>query len=186
MAVKKTATKAPASAAAAATTPSPVVETPAQPVVDTPAVSEDVAQSRFVTILEKLVSVANVVKELTNEVKTLQKEYVKNVKSASKRTRKSPAANNGVKRAPSGFAKPARLSDELCAFLGIPAGSERARTDVTRMLNEYIKTHKLQDDQDKRRIKPDEALKKIMNIKDDVPLTYFNLQTHIKHHFVRV
>lgn len=179
----KTATKtAPASPAPAK----------AAPVADAPAVAPvaegdaDLA-TRFDAVTKVLATVLVQVRDLQNTVKALQKDAVKAIKAASaKKGRKAAAAGGDKKpRAPSGFAKPTPLSAELCTFLGVPAGTEMARTEVTRRINEYIKTKNLQDTADKRTIKPDAALQKLMNVGKDVKLTYFNLQSHMKHHFVK-
>ena len=180
MAAKKTNPTKTVAAPAADTTTAPAPAVDAEVVVP---VAVDPVQEKLDSVSDKLVLLANTIKELQTVVKVLQKDYVKSVKTASRRTRK---AAGGAKRTPSGFAKPAKLSDELCDFLSLPRGSELARTEVTRKLNAYIKENQLQDQADKRNIKPDESLKKIMNITDEVKLTYFNLQTYIKHHFVNL
>jgi hypothetical protein len=88
-------------------------------------------------------------------------------------------------RSPSGFAKPTRLSALLCDFLNLPPGSMMARTMVTKLLNKYIKDNDLQNKEDKRRIVPNEKLRSILNLSENDTITYFNLQSHIKHHFER-
>lgn len=182
-ATKQTATK-PAAAKAAAT--KQVTEPATEIVADTAAeevapVQEDAVETKFQTLQAKLALITAAVKELTIVAKTLQKDYAKAVKTVTKRGRKV----NATKRSPSGFAKPAMLSDELCDFLKIAHKSERARTEVTRMINDYIKANNLQDPTDKRNIKPDDSLQKIMNLGEGDVLSYFNLQKYIKHHFVR-
>ena len=87
------------------------------------------------------------------------------------------------KRAPSGFAKPALISKELCSFLGQPEGTEMARTEVTKHLTSYIKEHNLQDSVNKRKIVPDAKLKKLLNLSPSDEVTYFNLQKYMKVHF---
>jgi len=160
--------------------PPPVEEK--SPVPPAPVVEGD-APDRFVVILDKLASVLNDVKELAVVVKTLQKEHVKMQKQSSKKVKRSSGGADGAKRSPSGFAKPTKLSDELCDFLGVPRGSAMARTIVTKHINEYIKSNTLQDVTDKRHILPDAKLLSILSIKDGEKLTYFNLQTYIKQHF---
>lgn len=172
-------------------TPAPVVETPA-PVVETTPVVEDVVETtqtvevdKFVVVLERLQRFSTELKDTIALVKTLQKEFQKVQKSSVKKTKKtSPVASNKP-RTPSGFAKPTKLSDDLCAFLGVPSGSEMARTEVTRVINEYIKKNSLQDTNDKRTIVPDTKLMSILKLGEGDKLTYFNLQTYIKHHFHR-
>lgn len=136
---------------------------------------------KFVHVLDKLQSFINDAKEMSVVVKALQKEHVRLQKQTVKKVKKS--GGDGTKRSPSGFAKPTKLSDELCDFLGVVKGSSMARTIVTKHINEYIKKNNLQDLSDKRHILPDSKLKTILSIKDGEKLTYFNLQTYIKQHF---
>ena len=107
------------------------------------------------------------------------------MREVSRKTRrKQPALNaDGTKRAPSGFAKPTLISNELCSFLGQPEGTEMARTEVTKHLTSYIKEHKLQDANNKRNIIPDTKLAQLLKTKPEDELTYFNLQKYMKIHF---
>jgi chromatin remodeling complex protein RSC6 len=100
-----------------------------------------------------------------------------------KRKRKTATPADGVKRTPSGFAKPALISDELCSFLGKPSGTEMARTEVTKHITSYIKENNLQNAANKREIAPDAALKTLLNIGKGDTLTFFNLQKYMKVHF---
>lgn len=143
---------------------------------------EPVEGDKFAQVLEKLQIVLNEAKELSALVKVLQKENVKLQKQSVKKVKKS-VGEGGAKRSPSGFAKPTKLSDELCDFLGVAKGSSMARTIVTKHINEYIKKNKLQDESDKRHIIPDAKLKTILSLQEGDKLTYFNLQTFIKQHF---
>jgi upstream activation factor subunit UAF30 len=121
---------------------------------------------------------------ILTDVKTLQRSVQKYLRESSKRNRRrKPADPNRPKRAPSGFAKPALISDELCSFLGKPKGTEMARTEVTKNLTSYIKEHELQAPDNKRRILPDNALQKLLNVGTDEEVTYFNLQKYMKVHF---
>ena len=158
-----------------------VAEPVAEPVIesDVPVAVEE--SDKFTVVLDKLQSFVNDVKELISTVKTLQKEHVKMQKQTLKKNKKNTV--DGAKRNPSGFAKPTKLSDELCDFLGVAHGSSMARTMVTKYINEYIKKNNLQDENDKRHIIPDDKLKSILSIKEGDKLTYFNLQTFIKQHF---
>jgi chromatin remodeling complex protein RSC6 len=171
-------------AVAKTVTVEPVVEkVETKPEVVPEPVSADVPEvDKFAQVLDKLQSFINDAKELTVLVKAMQKDHVKLQKQTSKKVKKS-AGGEGTKRSPSGFAKPTKLSDELCDFLGVTKGSSMARTIVTKHINEYIKKNNLQDAADKRHIIPDAKLKNILSIKEGDKLTYFNLQTYIKQHF---
>jgi chromatin remodeling complex protein RSC6 len=158
------------------------------PAVETTVVETtvEVPVDQFSLILTKLQGYVNEFKELISTVKTLQKEHVKLQKATAKKGKKGGAAVEGaVKRSPSGFAKPTKLSDQLCQFLSVPNGSAMARTEVTRIINDYIKKNKLQNPEDKRQILPDDKLKKILNYKEGDKLSYFNLQTSLKHQFIK-
>ena len=149
-----------------------------------PLPADVVVNSRFEVLNQKVVDLANTIKELGVYLKTVQKEIVKLAKTSSKRSRSRNTSTD--KKTPSGFAKPTKLSDELCDFLSVPKGTELARTDVTRRLNLYIKEFNLQDEKDKRKIHPDAKLMSVLSVKPGDVLTFFNLQSYIKHNFVKV
>jgi chromatin remodeling complex protein RSC6 len=93
--------------------------------------------------------------------------------------------NSSCDRRPSGFVVPTLISDQLCEFLGKPAGTKLARTDVSKLINIYIMDNKLQDPQNSRVINPDSKLRSLLNIGKNDELTYFNIQKYMKHHFYR-
>lgn len=129
-----------------------------------------------------LAKMALIMKETMAAFKVVRKEYAKLTKGQRGKGRKSAAAiaaAGGVPRAPSGFAKPTKLNDELCTFLAIPTGSELARTAVTKLLNGYIMKNKLQNEANKKFILPDDSLRTLLKIGDDVKLSYFNLQKYM-------
>lgn len=130
-------------------------------------------------------------KELSLKLKKITKLHFKVCKDLQKKKSK----NKKTKRAPSGFAKPTVISNNLCDFLGIKHGVLMARTEVTKRITEYIKSNKLQVTSNKRQFLPDEKLSKILgpldsNIKDkngltdsDKGYTYFNLQKYLSLQF---
>ena len=124
-------------------------------------------------------------KEYETEVKEISKEFKQFMKRTSKEVRRKKQKGGNANRSPSGFAKPANISDELATFLGVEKGTMLARTDVTKRLTTYIKEHDLQNPENKREIFPDEKLGKIIRIpeKYNDQLTYFNFQACFKHHF---
>jgi len=84
---------------------------------------------------------------------------------------------------PMKFVKPTKITDELADFLGKPHGIEIARTQVTREINNYIRTHNLQNSANGRNIDPDEKLSALFKIPTGENLTYFNIQKYMSPHF---
>ena len=85
----------------------------------------------------------------------------------------------------SGFAKPMKMSAELCAFLGVEKDTLMARTDVTKEINKYVKANNLQNPENKRELILDDKLKTILTVPSDVTLTFFNLQRYMSHHYLK-
>ena len=136
-----------------------------------------------VEFLAKLQQLGTLISSLKTEYRTLEKKWSREVKAAQKQSskRKRKAGN----RAPSGFVKPTKISDELASFLGKEKGTEMARTDVTREINTYIRAHKLQDKDNGRKIIPDTKLATLLKLKKTDELTYFNLQKYMSPHFAK-
>jgi len=187
---------APAVTAAPASTPAKekkVKAVVAAPVVDPLTVVVDQAAAvvdadaplvdQSVEFLAKLQQLGTLISALKTEYRTLEKKWTRELKSAQKLNskRKRKAGN----RAPSGFVKPTRISDELAKFLEKPSGSEMARTEVTRDINKYIRTNNLQDKDNGRKINPDTKLAALLKLKKTDELTYFNLQRYMSPHFAK-
>jgi len=168
------------------------VETPAVAVTvsTTPATeavvvteSDNALAEQSAEFMSKLQQLGAIINSLKAEYKTLEKKWTRDLKIAQKLSskRKRKAGN----RAPSGFVKPTKISDELAKFLEKPTGSEMARTDVTREINTYIRAHKLQDKDNGRKINPDTKLATLLKLKKSDELTYFNLQKYMSPHFAK-
>jgi upstream activation factor subunit UAF30 len=136
-----------------------------------------------IEFIAKLQQATVLLSSLKSEFRVLEKKWNRELKVAQKQSskRKRKAGN----RAPSGFVKPTRISDELAKFLEKPVGAEMARTDVTREINAYIRTHSLQDKENGRKINPDTKLAALLKLKKSDELTYFNLQKYMSPHFAK-
>jgi upstream activation factor subunit UAF30 len=84
-----------------------------------------------------------------------------------------------------GFAKPMKMSPELCKFLGVEATVEMARTDVTKAITQYVKAHSLQNPDNKRELILDDKLKSIIQPDNDTTVTFFNLQKFMSKHYIK-
>jgi len=148
------------------------------------AASETVsATSEFTDFMGKLQQLTNLCNSLKSEFRLLEKKASKDLKTVAKANAKRKRKN--VARAPSGFVKPTLISAELAAFLGKSAGTEMARTEVTREINTYIREHQLQDKSNGRVINADTKLSSLLKIPAGEELTYFNLQRYMSPHFTK-
>ena len=158
-------------AAAAPAESAPVVEQTAQASVS----------ARMAEFNAKLQQLAGLFATVKNDFKTLEKVMSREMKLAAKASTKKRRSSGD--RKPSGFVKPTVISDELAQFLGKEIGTEMARTEVSKDINTYIRSHNLQDKANGRIIHPDAKLTKLLKVAKGDELTYFNLQRYMKHHF---
>lgn len=75
--------------------------------------------------------------------------------------------------------KPVAVSDELAEIVG---KGPMARTEVTKKLWDYIKKHKLQDQNNKRNIIPDNKLAKVFGSSQAIDMFKMNskISKHLK------
>jgi chromatin remodeling complex protein RSC6 len=139
-------------------------------------------QDQFTGLLAQLTALRSQLTSVTSQVRALSKRSERELKLAEKNSKKSKGKGN---RKPSGFVKPTRISVELANFLGKPKGTEMARTEVTREINQYIKSNDLQDKKNGRRILADTKLRKLLKLNKNDELTYFNLQKYMSPHFAK-
>ena len=150
----------------------------------------DKTTSEYVTsVLDTLIASAETqrkaLSELEKNLKTFKKTFSGYVKSNAKNKRtKRPRDPN---RAPSGFARPTAISDDLARFLGKEPGTLMARTAVTKGITAYVKEHGLQNPDNQRELitknGSDEANRLKALLGTDETVTFFNLQRYLKHHF---
>jgi chromatin remodeling complex protein RSC6 len=159
------------------------VSTEAPVAAEAPVAEVSTVTVKMTEYSAKLQQLVGILSTLKNDFKTLEKSVTREMKAAQKLSSKK-RRNNG-NRKPSGFVKPTRISDELAAFLGKTVGTEMARTEVSREINAYIQSNKLQDEKNGRKINPDAKLTELLKLGKDDELTYFNLQRFMKHHFIK-
>jgi SWIB/MDM2 domain len=175
-------------------TPAPVA---VAPVATEPVATEPVAE---VTVEAQLASAVSATESLQREVQSLAsllrravKAYGRERRVADKevaraqRKRARKEGTEGTVRKPTSFQTPKAISGQLCEFLGVPAGTTMARTDVTRAIGKYIKDHGLQNTENKRKFTPDSKLSKLFGPLQakhkEKGFEYFNLQTYLAPHF---
>jgi chromatin remodeling complex protein RSC6 len=67
----------------------------------------------------------------------------------------------------------------------LPAGSQRSQTEVTKFVSNYVKENSCFDPANKRRIIPDGVLSRLLKVTDKDTVTYLNLQSFLKNHFLK-
>lgn len=127
-----------------------------------------------------MIATHNEMKHAQNMLTRFAKKCVKQ-SIETERIAAAPAAPGN----PRGFARPTKVSDELCAFMGCPAGTPVSRTATIIFLNKYIKLHELQDPENLRYIRPDVKLQALFGEGSIVGgnLTFFKMQKYLSQHF---
>mgnify|MGYP002478287920 CR=1 FL=1 len=173
-----------------------VVAAPAVVATETPVVAastdapvaevkvDTTSAAKFNELTVKVQQLTAVLSSIKADLKALEKTVAKEQKIAQKNSK--AARKSSGNRNPSGFAKPAKISDALASFLGKSAGVEMARTEVSKEITRYIKENNLQLATNKRIITPDKKLTVLLNYKEGTePLSYFNLQKYLSPHFIK-
>jgi chromatin remodeling complex protein RSC6 len=138
--------------------------------------------SQFDNLINGLQTVKLQINILQHSVKQIEKTIKKKMKGLKKEVTKNKQKGN---RKPSGFAKPGKITKELCSFLNKEEGTEIARTEVTRALVAYIKENKLDNSDNGQIIHPDNKLKTLLGLDDNQNLTYFTIQKYMNKQFVK-
>lgn len=135
---------------------------------------------------------ASFLKQVTGKMKEVEKDVTK-LRKTSEKKGDHKKAKGERKNTENGFIKPAKMSDALCEFLGVPHGSEMPRTTVNSRISQYVKENRLdyddnlpRDKQDRRTFRLDTKLSKIFNtslLPPDQKVGYFNMAKLINHNF---
>ena len=145
--------------------------------------SENYSKNKNVFISEldnAMTTIRNMKSRMQKLEKRVHKEHKVMLKKANGKRARKPRDPNAPK---SGFAKEGPVSDEMRKFLGMKKDGLISRTDVTKKIHEYCKAKNLQNPADKRHIKADAPLRKLLKMSKDDDLTFFNLQKFMKVHF---
>jgi upstream activation factor subunit UAF30 len=152
--------------------------------VDTPIEEINTLATKMGDFNGKLLQLASIFASVKADFKTLTKTVDREMKAAVKAASSRKRRKN-ENRAPSGFIKPCPISIELAKFLQKETGTEMARTEVSKEINQYIVANSLRDKTNGRVIIPDKKLTALLKVGKDEQLTYFNLQKYLKPHFIK-
>lgn len=185
----KKSTKAAAAAPAASETPAVV----AAPAAEVDARGADVVLGSLQESLRTLASdVSARLRAAVHEAQEALRAMKREMRDSKRRRKVDPATLSPEDRAAwearrknNAFLKPRLLTDELCTFMGLPSKSQRSQTDVTKYVSKYVREHNCFDPTFKRRILPDAKLAKLLRVKDKDEVSYLNLQSFLKVHYVK-
>lgn len=90
-----------------------------------------------------------------------------------------------ARSANSGFNRPQKISEGLRSFLDLSEGELISRSQVTKRLSEYVKSHNLKDPTNGRIIVMDDTLRTLLNPPADIELQFKNLQTYLAPHYIK-
>jgi chromatin remodeling complex protein RSC6 len=173
------------------------------PVVDAAASTAPVADVAERSAATVLASLQDSLRALGTETQTRLRALIveageavkalkRDVRNSKRRVKKNPEEMTAeertaweARRANNAFLKLRPISDELSSFMGLPAKSQKSQTDVTKFVATYVREHKCFDPSFKRRIIPDAKLAKLLRAKDGQEVTYLNLQSFLKVHFLK-
>ena len=179
--------------------------TPAKAEVTVPVVAAASTEAPAPTSSSEtqLAALAEQLKSLSSELSTKVRDAVRAVQEAAKTAKREARDSKKKKkvdpstmteeqraayekrRANNAFLVQRPLTDELCHFMGLKSGETRSQTQVTKFISEYVKSHSCFDPSFKRRILPNAALAKLLRVGDKDEVTYLNLQSFLKVHFVK-
>ncbi len=171
----------------------PTVDTPSAPAVTEAAESSDVILASLAEKLKALsTELTTRVREATKSVADAIKATKREAREVKKKKKKNPAEMTPeerktweARRANNAFLIQRPLTDELAAFMGLKSGEKRSQTEVTKFISGYVKQHSCFDPTFKRRILPNAALAKLLRVSDKDEVTYLNLQSFLKVHFIK-
>ena len=179
--------------------------TPAKAEVTVPVVAAASTETPAPTTSSEtqLAALAEQLKSLSSELSTKVRDAVRAVQEAAKTAKREARDSKKKKkvdpatltpeqrtawekrRANNAFLVQRPLTEELCHFMGLKSGETRSQTQVTKFISEYVKSHSCFDPSFKRRILPNAALAKLLRVGDKDEVTYLNLQSFLKVHFVK-
>jgi chromatin remodeling complex protein RSC6 len=168
-------------AAAKTEAPAPVAAKTDAPAAVTPVVApEEDSFSQLNKALARQQEIVAQQKALASEasanLRLIEKLSARVVKKADRKRSRKTAPTSCA------FTTPVRISEDLCSFLGKAKGSEVTRSEVTKSVIAYAKSHNLMD---KQTIKLDATLRKLLGASESTVVTILNLQTHLTKHYIK-
>lgn len=132
---------------------------------------QETVGEQFSQLFTTLTGVSAQSRTLSDQVRSIQKA----LRSASKQARASQKKNQ----------EPMNLSKDLAKFLSVGADTKLTKAEVMKSVSEYIKTHNLQIETDKRKFNPDTKMSKVFGMKKGDALTFVEINKHVSSHLTK-
>ena len=142
--------------------------------MNTPSESESAHASidlRFKELYSQLNTFSKQARLLQDELRSLQKSCKMTDKSIRAKKKRPQEKLN--------------ISTELAKFLNVDSSTQLSKAEVMKQISTYIKEKHLQNEQDRRRFKPNKALSKIFNVTNPKPITFVEINKLVSHHMSR-
>lgn len=120
--------------------------------------------------------------EVINEIRTEIKAMHKLLRKIKARQDDPDGEKAKARVANNGFNRKQDISEELRAFMGLGAGEQASRSEVTKFVTKYINDKGLKHPENGRQLVLDETLRTLLKPPADVQITYLNLQKFISPH----
>ncbi len=127
-----------------------------------------VTDEQFQNTFQMLGSFSKSIKELSDQLRTLQKTF-KSADKQSKINKKKPQ-------------EAMKLSTSLAKFLSVDSNTMLTKAQVMKSISEYIKTNNLQVQTNKRKFKPNTTLTKVFGMPKNSELTFVEINKHVSSH----
>ncbi len=114
-------------------------------------------------------------REQKKDHKLLDRAFKREMKAATKNKKKGPKRESN-----SGFNASKPVPPVLCELLDLEEGTELPRPKVTGLIHKYANENDLKDEDDKRVIHPDDALRDALGVEDGDDIGFAGLQIYLK------
>ena len=131
----------------------------------------EILDSNFLNLTNQINDLNKRTREIQENFKILQKTFKTAEKSAKHKKKKVQNKHT--------------LTPNLEKFLKVEHGVQMTKAEVMKAVSEYIKTKKLQLEDNKRKFLPDNKLAKIFSMNTKQPLTFVEINKHVSVHLTK-
>lgn len=159
---------------------------PVEPVDQSPQTEEErekKIEQRLDETIEELKDYKAVTRGLCNDLIERLLDAKREIRQLRKNQKKQRVKKDPKK--PHVFETDISISDQLCDFFKLPHGTKMSRNEVTHKLHKYCDDNQLMQADNRRIIIINDTLLPLLrNYKPGDQITWLNIQTYIKHHYI--